>query len=62
MFEALGVGLGRAEMMDVSRAVKRLGEDPRKGVATVRCAQHPHPTVLHVYVRLPVRARAHLVP
>ncbi|KAF8066356.1 RSP4 [Scenedesmus sp. PABB004] len=36
LFSALGVGLGRAEMTDVALAVKRLGEDPRKGVATVR--------------------------
>lgn len=35
LFDALGVGLGRAEMMDVALAVKKLGEDPRKGVATV---------------------------
>jgi hypothetical protein len=36
LFDALGVGLGRREMMDVALAVKKLGEDPRKAVATVR--------------------------
>lgn len=35
LFDALGVGLGRAEMMDVALAVKKLGEDPKKGIATV---------------------------
>ena len=37
LFEALGVGLGRAEMTDIALAAKRLGQDPRRGVATVRC-------------------------
>eukprot|EP00775_Hariotina_reticulata_P011489 gene11489-11632_t len=36
LLDALSVGLGRAEMMDVAAAVKKLGEDPRKAVATVR--------------------------
>jgi hypothetical protein len=36
LFDALGVGLGRADMMAVSLAAKKLGEDPKKGVATVR--------------------------
>ncbi len=35
LFDALGVGLGREEMMNVALAVKRLGEDPKLGVATV---------------------------
>ncbi len=34
--EAVGVGLGRAEMYNVMLAAKALGEDPHKGVATVR--------------------------
>lgn len=34
--EALGVGLGRAEMYGVLLAVKALGEDPKRGVATAR--------------------------
>lgn len=38
LFEALGVGLGRAEVTDIALAAKRLGQDPRRGVATVRCA------------------------
>ncbi len=36
LFDALGVGLGLDEMYNVMLAVKRLGEDPSKGVATVR--------------------------
>ncbi|WIA22916.1 hypothetical protein OEZ86_009852 [Tetradesmus obliquus] len=36
LFDALGLGLGRREMMDVALAVKKLGEDPRKAVTTVR--------------------------
>lgn len=40
LFEALGVGLGRREMVDVALAAKRLGQDPKLGVATVRCAIH----------------------
>jgi radial spoke head protein 4A len=36
LFESLGVGLGRREMVDVALAAKRLGQDPRRGVATVR--------------------------
>lgn len=39
LFEALGVGLGRSEMVDVALAAKRLGQDPKRGVATVRCAR-----------------------
>jgi hypothetical protein len=35
LFEALGVGLGKAEMVNVALAVKKLGEDPHKGVGTV---------------------------
>jgi hypothetical protein len=38
LFDALGVGLGRREMVDVALAVKKLGEDPRKAVATVSTA------------------------
>lgn len=37
LFDALGVGLGRHEMVDVALAAKALGQDPRRGVATVRC-------------------------
>lgn len=40
LFDALGVGLGRGEMMDVAMAVKRLGEDPARGVATVRAHEN----------------------
>ncbi|GBF99225.1 flagellar radial spoke [Raphidocelis subcapitata] len=36
LFEAIGAGLGRAETVDVALAAKRLGQDPRLGVATVR--------------------------
>eukprot|EP00951_Prasinocladus_malaysianus_P028269 scaffold257073_cov49-Prasinocladus_malaysianus.AAC.1 len=36
LFDALGVGLGLDEMYNVMLAVKRLGEDPAKGIATVR--------------------------
>uniref|UniRef100_A0A061R768 Radial spoke head protein 4 a n=1 Tax=Tetraselmis sp. GSL018 TaxID=582737 RepID=A0A061R768_9CHLO len=36
LFDALGVGLGLDEMYNVMLTVKRLGEDPSKGVATVR--------------------------
>jgi len=36
MFDALGVGLGLDEMYNVMLGVKRLGEDPTKGIATVR--------------------------
>jgi hypothetical protein len=36
LFDALGVGLGRMEMYNVALAVKRLGEDPKRSVATVR--------------------------
>ena len=36
LFDALGVGLGLDEMYNIMLAVKRLGEDPSKGVATVR--------------------------
>lgn len=37
LFESLGVGLSRREMVDVALAAKRLGQDPGRGVATVRC-------------------------
>lgn len=37
LFDALGVGLGRAEMVNVALAVKKLGEDPQKAVDTVGC-------------------------
>jgi hypothetical protein len=36
LFDALGVGLGRTEMINVALAVKKLGEDPQKAVDTVR--------------------------
>ena len=36
LFEALGVGLSRSEMVDVALAAKAVGQDPRRGVATVR--------------------------
>lgn len=36
LFDALGVGLGRTEMVNVALAVKKLGEDPQKAVDTVR--------------------------
>lgn len=36
LFDGLGVGLGRAEMMNVMLAAKKLGEDPKRAVATVR--------------------------
>lgn len=36
LFDAVGVGLGKQEMVNVMLAVKKLGEDPRKGVQTVR--------------------------
>lgn len=35
LFDALGVGLGRTEMVNVALAVKKLGEDPQKAVDTV---------------------------
>ena len=35
LFDALGVGVGRTEMINVALAVKKLGEDPHKGVETV---------------------------
>lgn len=37
LFDVLGVGLGRAEMVNVALAVKKLGEDPQKAVDTVGC-------------------------
>jgi hypothetical protein len=37
LFDALGVGLGRKEMINVALAVKKLGEDPHRAVETV-CA------------------------
>jgi radial spoke head protein 4A len=40
LFEALGAGLGRGEMADIALAAKRLGQDPRRGVATVRCVEN----------------------
>lgn len=36
LFDAVGTGLGLDEMYNVMLAVKRLGEDPTKGIATVR--------------------------
>ncbi len=36
LFDALGVGLGRPEMQAAMLAVKKLGEDGKRGVATVR--------------------------
>lgn len=36
MFDAIGVGLGRQEMYNVALAAKKLGEDPKRSVATVR--------------------------
>ncbi len=36
LFDALGVGLGRQEMYNLALAVKKLGEDPKRSVATVR--------------------------
>lgn len=36
LFDALGVGLGQAEMYAVMLALKRLGEDPKRSVKTVR--------------------------
>ena len=36
LFDSLGVGLGRQEMYNVALAVKKLGEDPKRAVATVR--------------------------
>ena len=35
LFEALGVGLGPAEMYGVMLAQKRLGDDPLVGIKTV---------------------------
>ncbi|KAG2495963.1 hypothetical protein HYH03_005893 [Edaphochlamys debaryana] len=36
LFDSLGVGLGRAEMYGAMLAVKKLGEDAKRSVATVR--------------------------
>ena len=36
MYDALGLGLSRGEMYGVMLAMKRLGEDPEKKLATVR--------------------------
>ncbi|GMH45997.1 hypothetical protein BSKO_13961 [Bryopsis sp. KO-2023] len=36
LFESVGVGLGQNDMYNVMLMVKQLGEDPKKGVATVR--------------------------
>ncbi|KXZ46195.1 hypothetical protein GPECTOR_46g264 [Gonium pectorale] len=36
LLDALGAGLGRAEMYAAMLAVKKLGEDSRRGIATVR--------------------------
>ena len=36
LFEALGVGLGRAEMYRAMLGARVLGEDPRTGAAAVR--------------------------
>jgi hypothetical protein len=35
LLDALGVGLGRTDMVNVALAVKKLGEDPKKNVDTV---------------------------
>jgi hypothetical protein len=49
LFDSLGVGLGTTEMINVALAVKKLGEDPHKGVETVSAtaAKGLH-TALHV--------------
>lgn len=36
LLDAVGVGLGRNEMYGIALAVKKLGEDPKRSVATVR--------------------------
>ncbi|KAJ9522652.1 hypothetical protein QJQ45_019729, partial [Haematococcus lacustris] len=36
LLDAVGVGLGRAEMYNIALAVKKLGEDAKRGVARVR--------------------------
>lgn len=36
LFDALGVGLGLPESYAIALALKKLGEDPKRGVATVR--------------------------
>lgn len=36
LFDALGVGLGREEMYNVQLAIKKLGEDPKVGISTIR--------------------------
>lgn len=38
LLDALGVGLGRTDMVNVALAVKKLGEDPKKNVDTVGAA------------------------
>lgn len=38
LLDALGVGLGRTDMVNVALAVKKLGEDPKKNVDTVGTA------------------------
>jgi hypothetical protein len=39
LLDALGVGLGRTDMVNVALAVKKLGEDPKKNVDTVGAAR-----------------------
>jgi hypothetical protein len=36
LLDMLGVGVGRAEMYNIALAVKKLGEDPKRGVSRVR--------------------------
>jgi hypothetical protein len=36
LFDAVGAGLGRNEMYGIMLAVKKLGEDPKRAVSTVR--------------------------
>lgn len=36
LFESLGVGLGRHEMYGISLAIKQLGEDPKRGIKSIR--------------------------
>lgn len=36
LFDAVGVGLGRHEMYAVAMAIKQLGEDPKRGLKSIR--------------------------
>ncbi len=36
LFDALGVGLGTREMYNIALTLKKLGEDPKRGVQTAR--------------------------